>query len=385
MKRFPKILDSHFILRILKNDVSPEEKEYFNSWLEESDENKEEFGSIALIWDKAGKSKTPNPPDPQWQWEKIQFEIWESTPSGEAIDQKSVAESQPSKNIFSRPDRMNLNISYLPSGIPTKRRIRTPLRGKKNYLGKSNLFYLTLRVAAALFISLGIYILFSQTKIHIEPQQKQTNNTYNFITKKGERATIPLSDGSIIFMNSDSRLIYPQFFSDSIRLVELLGEAFFSVKSNANQPFIVKTGNSFTEVVGTEFNIRFRDNRLNVIVTKGKISLYNGDHQERISVNKGELITYDNSSGFSRPRKVDIKSYIAWRENQLAFIKSPFTEVLNEIERQFNVNITIKNLGSKNKTLTGFFDADSLDEVLSKIALAMDVHIKRDGDKIIVY
>lgn len=385
MKIFPKILDSHFILRILKNDVSPEEKEYFDSWIEESDDNKEEFGSIALIWDKAEKSKTPNPPDPHLQWEKIQSEIWESSkgvlsdiPSGEAIDQKSLAESQPGKKLIDRYGRLNVNINYLPSKSP-------PFHGKKYHLGKSNLFNLTIRVAAALLISIGIYFLFSQTKIEIAPQQKQTNNTYNFITKKGERVTIPLSDGSIIFMNSDSRLTYPQFFSDSVRLVELTGEAFFSVKSNANQPFIVKTGNSFTEVVGTEFNIRFRNNRLNVIVTKGKISLYDESRQERISVNKGELITYDDSSGFSHPRKVDIRPYIAWRENKLAFIKSPFTEVLNEIERQFNVNITIKNLGSKNKTLTGFFDADSLDEVLSKIALAMDVHIKRNGDKIIVY
>ena len=72
LKKQPKSLDSQFLIRVIRNEVSPEEKEFFNAWLSESDQNKEEFGNLVLLWDLAEQSKTSSLPDQEQQWKEIQ-------------------------------------------------------------------------------------------------------------------------------------------------------------------------------------------------------------------------------------------------------------------------------------------------------------------------
>ena len=81
-------------------------------------------------------------------------------------------------------------------------------------------------------------------------------------------------------------------------------------------------------------------------------------------------------------KKVDVSEYTAWKYNKLAFNNTPMTQVVQEIEIFYNVRISILNESIKNKRLTGVFEADSLDDVLSAISLSLNVDINRKGNTI---
>ncbi len=354
-----KIIDAQFIIRIIKNEVTDEERELFNQWLEESDENKEVFGKIALLWDKIDNLPTPLSPDLNNEWEKLRKRISESEKSYSEkfyrIFTISRANSDPSQNKQTK---------YF------------------SQLYKKQIVFT--RVAAIILISFIAYLFISY------PLNKNTENKiaktkfYEFITPKGERATIPLADGSIVYLNAESKLTYPQFFDGVKKFLKLEGEAYFSVKSDPEKPFVVQTGDKFTEVKGTEFNIRFRKNKLSVVVTKGVVILYNQDSSKFIGLRKGELII-STTNGFTQPIKVDTRLYTAWRENKLSFVATPLSDVLEEIERFYNVEIVCKNRKILKRTLTGYFDSNSLDEILTKISLALDFKFNRKGKEVVVY
>src|SRR3989339_1906603 len=75
MEHMSKIIDSHFLIKIIKNEASEEDKKLFENWLNESDENKEEFGTLVLLWKKVADSQMPSLPDQILQWEKIRTEL----------------------------------------------------------------------------------------------------------------------------------------------------------------------------------------------------------------------------------------------------------------------------------------------------------------------
>ncbi len=349
-------IDSYFLIKILKDEANESEKEFFNNWLAESDEHKEEFGRVALLWEKIGNLPTPLSPDLIKEWERLE---------------RNIIEKQSSKSPQEHFQReSNINKKEYKSG-----------KFKKD---RTNQFIFFSRVATIIILSLIAYQFVNKPLEKYSLPEPEEIKEYQFQTKKGEKATIPLSDGSFVYLNADSKLIYPQFFSDNKRLVKLEGEGYFIIKSNPEQPFIVQTGDKFTEVKGTEFNLRYRYNRLSLVVTRGKVVLYNEDSSKFVRVEKDEMITAQRDK-FSRPVKVDTKLYTAWRENKISFVETPLSEIVDELERIYNVDITIKNKKITSKTLTGYFDSNSLDEILEKISIALDFNFQRNGKKIVIF
>lgn len=369
MQFFPKTVDSQFLIRVIKNEVSPEEREFFESWLQESEDHKEEFGNFILLWDKIGNIKVPDPPLAENQFLKIKNSI---AVSDSAFVKKPVYSSA----------KYNQNLSLEENS--GKGDISWP-GSRESWLG---LMDWPLRIAATIAVVFFVYFLFSTVNDRSldEPAANDTRSMQQIVkvTLKGEKSTVLLADGTIVYMNSNSRLSYPKSFSGPVRQVELLGEAYFDVAHNKLQPFRVKTGGTITEVVGTEFNIKYRSRKLDLVVTKGAVKAYKENSDKFVSLTKGKMVTCNLNSGFTDPVKVDVHRYTAWRENKLSFVHAPLTEVMNEIESFYNVQIIYKNKFIKDKTLTGIFDTDSLDSILSMISLTMDMNISREGKRIIV-
>lgn len=350
-------IDSYFLIKILKDEANELEKEFFNNWLEESDDHKEEFGRVALLWEKIGNQPTPLSPDLIEEWNKLENKLLKEF--------QTINSFQESTN---RTSSNRINKSY-------------PTIFEKT---KSKKFILFSRSAAIIILSLIAYYFITQpVKVNTNAETAPLKQ-YEFKTKKGEKATIPLSDGSFVYLNADSKLIYPQLFRDNKRLVKLEGEGYFIIKSNLEQPFIVQTDDKFTEVKGTEFNLRYRYNRLSLVVTRGKVVLYNEDSSKFVRVEKDEMIIAQRDK-FSRPVKVDTKLYTAWRENKISFVETPLSEIADELERIYNVDIMVKNKKLTSKTLTGYFDSNSLDEILEKISIALDFNFQRNGKKIVIF
>ncbi|MDP3682776.1 MAG: hypothetical protein Q8S01_02490, partial [Ignavibacteria bacterium] len=197
----PKIIDSQFLIKIIKSEANQEEKQLFENWLNESDENKEEFGTLVLLWKKVADSKLPPIPDQALQWEKIQNQL--------------------AKLNSLEPEA----VKYPPLKVVVPE--AEPILKKK--IGEKKDFSWILKVAAVfvIFVSIPllIYISRNSKSAHLVKQTitTQTETLYSLVAGKGERKTILLSDGSLIYLNVDSKLIYPERFTDSSRIVELIG------------------------------------------------------------------------------------------------------------------------------------------------------------------
>ncbi len=367
MDYLPKTVDSQFMIRILRNEATAEEKDFFEQWLQESDEHKEVYANTAWMWDRMAEAKTPPEPDPELLWSQIAQRIHVEDP---------------------------LPISSTHGLVESRSRSAFPKRLAELWDVLTDDFIprftsYALPAVTIVFVAIGIYTLYkSASAIRVGNTDVVTTPVVQMrevVTRRGQRATVPLADGTVVYLNADSKLRFPETFTPSSRELELTGEAYFAVTHDPQRPFRVTTGDAITEVKGTEFNVRYRKSKLNVVVSKGAVRLYNRTRDKGVDLRKGELASYSQVIGFTQPRKVDVRQYVAWRENKLSFVKTPLRDVMSEIEMFYNVRVVFKTMPFRHNTLTGYFALDSLDEVLSNIAVAMDVRIKRDGQTIVVY
>jgi ferric-dicitrate binding protein FerR (iron transport regulator) len=341
MNYLPRIVDPQFMIRVLRHAVTPEEQEFFNLWLEESDAHKEEFATTSLLWDRMLDAPIPHPPGNDRLWQGIQARI-----------------------RLAEEGARTRHGSFAPQ-------TRAPFRYSLSY-----------PLAALLLIVAASVLLLSWPKrdLPVQPEPMAGQIFREVVTAKGERLTVPLMDGSLVFLNAGSTLRFPESFEVGAREVELEGEAFFAVRGDPSRTFRVST-----EVKGTEFNVRYRGDQVEIVVAKGAVRVVDRKGSAQVDLGRGEGSVYRDSTGFSRPRKVDLRRAIAWREGRLSFQRTRLADAMKEIELCYDVRVVFKNRNAPGRSLTGYFASDSLDEVLSTIALAMDVRIERNGQTVVVY
>jgi ferric-dicitrate binding protein FerR (iron transport regulator) len=285
--------------------------------------------------------------------------------------------------------------------------------------GRKNRFTVILKYTAVFIIAFSLGTLF----YYLYPNHRKTKKvTYNeIITQKGQKAKVLLSDGSIVWLNAESRLKYPTSFSDKERKVILTGEAFFKVmKTSEHNPFLVKAGNIRIRVTGTKFNVKAypEEDVIETTLVEGSITLLRkiGDEYQMIRlkpdqkatlVRKGSKISINDirpdkpTIAFveKMPRQkangkekiiispnVDIEAHTAWKENYLVFEKESFEDIAYEMERWFNVRITFLDNSLKRYCYTGkFVHNESLEQILNVIQLTTPFKYKIEKNNVIIY
>ena len=164
---------------------------------------------------------------------------------------------------------------------------------------------------------------------------------------KGDKIIVMLTDGSRVWLNSDTKLTYPEQFVGNERRVALEGEAYFEVKSDPEHPFYVSAGDLQVQVTGTSFNISAYPSDEEVITTldEGQISI--GRFMENAALHvmrPGQTAVYNRVHGSC---KISMNEYYkeasGWRENRLTFRNATLESVLKVLSRQFDVSFEIEN------------------------------------------
>ena len=171
-------------------------------------------------------------------------------------------------------------------------------------------------------------------------------------TDSGEMKTIALADGSIIKLNYQSKLSYPESFSGDIRNVTLFeGEAFFKVARDETKPFRVLHGNNSVEVLGTEFNIHFRKNRSKVSVSEGKVRVKSNKFESSVILTKGfsSIILPNNAPSLASEN--NFSGNPSWLSERFVFKDVLLEDILSEIGFAYGFSIKLgKNV--KNERIT---------------------------------
>ena len=210
---------------------------------------------------------------------------------------------------------------------------------------------------------------------------------YNTIVvpERGEYFAV-LSDGTKVWMNSGSELVFPTRFQGNRREVTLKGEAYFEVVSDRGKPFYVRTEEARIRVLGTAFNVMSYkgDACVEVALLRGKVSF---DVQEREFVlEPGEIATLHRESGNTTVREGDVEAIVAWTSGRFNFEDISLPELVVKLERWYGVKFVFGDEASKALRFSGAVTKyRPLDYVLGIISKTTAVGFKESGERIMVY
>ena len=217
-----------------------------------------------------------------------------------------------------------------------------------------------------------------------QEQIKIDQSTENkLIVPYGKRTQLSLSDGTKVWLNSGSVLIFPTQFSEKIRSIELLsGEIYLEVAHDSHKSFIVNTHDFKVKVYGTKFNISaYEDSPKSVVLVEGSIGLQSvkGTNETKLSPNEQAIVT---GTGTFSKHTVDVTTYVSWKNGYLSFDETPMTEVLKQIGRYYNLSFNFdKDVNLQKRTCSGkIYLSDNLDNVMTTIGLLTSTrYIKQNG------
>ena len=225
--------------------------------------------------------------------------------------------------------------------------IKTPKTISQNWVRAA------IRIAAVVVICFSVYYsLTLDTTVSTLAANKETN--------------IELPDASIVSLNALSSVTFNRHNWSKNRSVELEGEAFFKVAKGSK--FEVKTEDGTVTVLGTQFNIKQRNNYFEVICYEGKVGVTYQNQQTTLLAGDSFLMI-DGKLIAKEKEKLATPS---WLNNESQFISLPYNIVLDEFERQYNVNIDPTNI-DVNQLFTGGFSHNNMDLALQAITLPLHV------------
>ena len=238
---------------------------------------------------------------------------------------------------------------------------------------------------------------------------KQTNNAFvnEVVTKRGSKSSIKLPDGTIVRLNTDSRLTYLNFTAGKNREVTLIGEAYFDVAHDSSRPFIIHTGKINIKVLGTSFNVRNypQDKELETSLIKGKIEVSLESRPEDIITLKptekliiakeqDELATatkvkssIDNKvvlTSITYLRHDSLVAETSWLNDKMVFVNQPLDKIAIELERKYAITVSFKDEKVKKYRYTGVFENVSLEKVFQLIKYSKNINYKIDDKNIVI-
>lgn len=213
--------------------------------------------------------------------------------------------------------------------------------------------------------------------------------TQNFNTLKvpaGKRARLSLNDGSLIVLNSCSRLIYPVDINSSKREVYLEGEAYFDVATDRANPFCVRTAECMVEVTGTEFNVKaYSTNSTNpshdVVLVRGKVAVNAGNATAEL--HPGQKVSA-GAEKLGEVCNVNTSFFTCWKDNFLQYDNSPLLEIFDRLGEIFGVEFDIAS-NVHNMNVSGKLNLkENLSDILNTLSFSIPINYQCEGDKIVV-
>ena len=202
------------------------------------------------------------------------------------------------------------------------------------------------RIAAVLIIGLLMSTIYLTTMT--------ASSTMNVIeVPKGETAIITLSDGTKVWLNSNSKLSYPSKFSCFEREVDFIGEGYFEVSHNKRAPFMVNTSEIEVKVLGTKFNLKtYKGESSFVTLTEGKVLVKSQDNDEQKMMKPNDHLEFNQQNEFILKENVDVTQISQWKTGSYGFNNQPLSDIVTILSRKYDVEIKINDKNFENEIFT---------------------------------
>ena len=324
---FEKIAD------YLANESSDKERSSLEAWLSEKEANRRLFDKVKKVWQASEICADDFCPNVELAWEKL-------------------------KKAKDKARQM-------------------PVKDEK--IGADNKKWIPYAASVALLLSALVGWL-AMKETHFVQKMSFQQETVE-ANKKGQ---VELADGSKVWLNSNTRFYYPKAFDDK-RVVYLEGEAYFEIARDEERPFVIYSGQSVTEVLGTSFNVNTKDNTVTVTVASGRVALYpEGNKESHVVLEKGEAGRFMvENKVVSKVKNEDI-NYLSWQTGVLTFEGASLSAVAKALSRHYGAEVAVDGEAPESCRLTCSFKNQTLDEVLELIRLTLDIEIKKEKERILL-
>lgn len=205
----------------------------------------------------------------------------------------------------------------------------------------------------------------------------------------GARTKLCLPDGTQVWLNAGSKIVYSQGFGVDDRKLSLVGEGYFEVTKNEEIPFEIKTRELDLKVLGTKFNFKNypEDEEVTVNLMEGKVALQNEMKKMRtLYLEPHEKMVLNKRTGTMTKSKTNVEYANAWSRNELFFDEELLEDIAKKLMRSYDVEIEVAD-SLNNKRFYGSFKivGNTIDEVLQTIASTNRMKYRYEDNKYILY
>ncbi|MCF6333284.1 MAG: FecR domain-containing protein [Draconibacterium sp.] len=323
------------VAKYLNNETNHSEKLEVETWLNQSGENRNEMEKYRKMMDKVDGFYKAKSFDSNTAWKNIHSKI-------NPTQLKIVQRKKERKELFAQFYK-----------------------------------YAAIVVVAILLGGFGYYVGFRKqvSALEIVSAEQQVLNEY------------VLPDGSIVALNSNSKLEFPRQFAGNVREVTIIGEAFFNVKPNPDKPFIINAGNTQIKVLGTSFNVCAfpKTETVEVIVATGKVQLTRRNEDllvknSEVFLVPGEKGTLFNESNLLEKSVNTDLNFLSWKTNDLIFNETPLSEVVRCLEKTYHIEIQLTGPNLENLMLTAHFNKKPIGFVLDVVRLTFNLELTGENE-----
>lgn len=329
------ILEKELFIRYFSGRTSDSENDLIESWIAETDENKQILEQYYFIWQTSEY-----------------IHVMQSVNTHKALS---------SFNEKIRVKEMNTRFSQY--------------------------FLWTRRVAVTLFVAA---LLLS----HLYDQKSDNESQIQYVemkTNPGVVSSVILPDCTKVWINSCSSLKYPVRFAENKREVVLDGEGYFEVMKDAKTPFLVRTRDNYAvEVLGTKFNVKAYsgEKKIETTLVEGSVGLnINATERKQMQyvLKPNQKGIYEN--GLFSVQWVEPIYEMGWIDGKMYFKNLQMKEVINRLSRHYNVTFDVKDRKVLESSITAKFESEQLLQIMEYIRLASGIKYKVhevniEGDKL---
>ncbi|WP_238325484.1 FecR family protein [Lunatimonas lonarensis] len=238
------------------------------------------------------------------------------------------------------------------------------------------------RVAAILVVCMTLALIFSPATDPVTPSLFTAEEAVfvKKMTAAGEKLQLTLSDGTKIWINSSSEVVFPEKFEADRRTISLRGEAYLEVAHDSLRPFSVFTDGLVTTVLGTSFNVNAKEaGKTKIALVSGKVSV--ASSREEVVMSPGEMLDFEGTTASMQVVGFKPSEVLAWKDGVLLFQRASLEEVKNALEEWYGVQIIIENGSGVNWQFSGEYRQQTLKEVFESISFIQGFQYELKNDK----
>ena len=231
--------------------------------------------------------------------------------------------------------------------------------------------------AACIMLAINIWSGYNKSGV-VDPIEIDWKET---VAEACEMKEVILPDSTHVWLNADSKIMYPNTFAGKSRKVFIEGEAFLEVAKDSTHPFIVQYGDNNITVTGTKFNIKtFGENFTTTLIEGGiKVNFCGNEY----IMSPGEHLVGNKVDGSVKISLISESKFPRWYKGEFNVYNETLTNIIQDLERKFGVEIILRNKSFAQDRFTfSFINGESLAEILDALSIVTDMTIEQKEDVI---